>query len=569
MDLGLSGLASGFDWRSLVDQLIEVERAPERRLRSDQTMLQHRNQACGSISTQLLVLQNRLDQLTDPELFAGRVSSTTAADLASVQALPGATLGRYTFSFSQLATAARQRGSLDVGKPLSATDNVSALTLNGAAFGAAITPGTLTVNGKQITITASETLQSVFDKIHTATGTAVSATYNATSDKISLSSTGPIVLGSGTDTSNLFEVAKLYNNGSGAIASTTALGGVKLGDALADSNLATAISDGGSGAGEFKINGVSISFDAAVDSVQHILDRINHSAAGVTATYDRSNDGFTLVSKTTGDVGIGLEDVTGNFLAATGLQGGTLERGKNLLYTIDGGEQLVARSNTITEASSGLPGLSVTALKEGSTDVNISSDTTQIKSALQDFLTDYNKVQTLIDTLTASSTDSDGKVTTGILAGDSDAFGIASKLRALANSAIAGTAGSYKSLENLGITSNGNDNTLLLENEGKLDAALSGNLDAIKTLFADETDGLAVRLTAYLEKSGGDEGALGVKQGNLTKQSAQIDAQIADFERRITAERQRLIDRFVTMETAQSNLSSQLQYLTQGFGSTS
>ena len=39
-----------------------------------------------------------------------------------------------------------------------------------------------------------------------------------------------------------------------------------------------------------------------------------------------------------GDIGISVEDVTGNFAAATGLTGGTVERGKNLLYTVNGGD---------------------------------------------------------------------------------------------------------------------------------------------------------------------------------------------------------------------------------------
>jgi len=36
MELGLSGLASGFEWKSVVDQLVEVERAPQRRARREQ-----------------------------------------------------------------------------------------------------------------------------------------------------------------------------------------------------------------------------------------------------------------------------------------------------------------------------------------------------------------------------------------------------------------------------------------------------------------------------------------------------------------------------------------------------
>ena len=53
---------------------------------------------------------------------------------------------------------------------------------------------------------------------------------------------------------------------------------------------------------------------------------------GVTASYDSINDRMVLANRTTGDIGIAMEDVSGNFLAATGVTAGTLERGKNLLY---------------------------------------------------------------------------------------------------------------------------------------------------------------------------------------------------------------------------------------------
>lgn len=113
-----------------------------------------------------------------------------------------------------------------------------------------------------------------------------------------------------------------------------------------------------------------------------------------------------------------LEDVTGNFLAATGLSGGTLDRGKDLLYTINGGGQLVSHSNTITADSSGITGLTVTALKESTTKVTIGADTTTIKSAINSFISEYNRAQSLIDSQTASTTDAKGTVTAGTLAGE-------------------------------------------------------------------------------------------------------------------------------------------------------
>ena len=296
-----------------------------------------------------------------------------------------------------------------------------------------------------------------------------------------------------------------------------------------------------------------------------MLDRINDSTAGVNASYDAVNDRFTLTNKATGDVGVALEDVTGNFLAATGLSGGTLARGKDLIYTVDGGGQLTSQSNTITEASSGLAGLSVTALKVGATTVDVSSDTSKIKAAITSFLSDYNKMQSLIDTQTASSTDTKGKVTAGVLAAESDVSDLASRLRATANASVSGLTGTLKNLNDLGIVSNGDDNSLKLEDEDRLTAALTGNLSSVKAIFADGTNGLAVKLGAYLERTVGDDGTLPARQTNLTKQAAAIDTQVSDMERVVQANRQRLLDSFVAMETAQSNISNQLKYLQKTF----
>ena len=209
--------------------------------------------------------------------------------------------------------------------------------LANAGFANPVTAGTFTVNGKAITISTSDTLQSVFDQISTATGGAVTGSYNASTDEISLASSSPIVLGSATDTSNFLQAAELYNNGTGTITSTSALGGINLNSTLSSANLATAISDGGSGNGEFLINGVQINYNASTDTINDVLQRINDSSAGVTATYDGVNNSFKLTNKTTGDVGISMQDVTGNFLAATGLSSGTLQRGTNLEYSINGG----------------------------------------------------------------------------------------------------------------------------------------------------------------------------------------------------------------------------------------
>src|SRR5437773_11464733 len=134
MDLGVSGLASNFDWRSLVDQLAEVERAPQKRLRTEQNGIQQRNNAYGSILTQLGVLRNRLTTLKDPKLFDTRLVQVGDTGAATASAGNGTPLGTYTFNFAQLAAAAKQQGASNIGKSLSDTNDVSGLVLSDSGF---------------------------------------------------------------------------------------------------------------------------------------------------------------------------------------------------------------------------------------------------------------------------------------------------------------------------------------------------------------------------------------------------------------------------------------------------
>lgn len=561
IDLGLSGLASGFDWRLLVDQLVDVERTPQKRLASEAQSIQTRKTAYDSVNTQLSVLQNRIDDLNDAELFDSRLASSSDEELASVSASAGAALGTYRFAVTQLATAAVRQGTLNIGSPLSATTDVSGVTISGAPFATAVTAGTFSVNGKQVTVASTDTLQGVFDKISTATGGNVTGTYDPTTDKVSLtSSAGEVVLGSATDTSNFLRAMRLSNNGTATTASSSAVGSVRLSEALASSNLATAISDGG-GAGLFKINGVEVTFSAA-DSLSDILERINDSDAGVNASYDSVNDRFLLTNKVTGDLGVALEDVTGNFLEATGLSTGSLQRGNDLLYTLNGGGPLSSHSNTITEETSGISGLSVEALADDSTvTVTVNSDTDKISKAISDFVEAYNKAQAVIDTNTASSTDANGKVTAGTLAGEREAFTIAADLRRLVTSTLASATGTIKRLESIGISTNGDNDQLSISDTDKLDAALSTNLSEVRSLFMDEDAGLATTLAAYLEGAVGDDGLLPAKQDTLDEQVQDIADQIENLERIVQSNRAALISSFVSMEKAQQNINTQMQYL--------
>ena len=241
-------------------------------------------------------------------------------------------------------------------------------------------------------------------------------------------------------------------------------------------------------------------------------------------------------------------------------------RGRDLLYTINGGGQLASHSNTIAETTSGVAGLAVSVLDEGTLTVDVTSDSATIKTAITDFIAEFNRVQALIDTNTASTTDAKGKVTAGILAAESDAYGLASQLRTLANTPLSGLAGTVTQLAAMGIDSNGDDDTLELTDGAALDDALADNLSAVKDFFTNATRGLAVGLSAYLESVIGDDGSIVDKQDNLTRQASDIDTQISDQERLVQFRRDQLITSFLAMEQAQQRTNQQLQFLQQRFG---
>lgn len=566
MDLSLSGLASNFDWKSLVDQLAEVERLPQKRLLAEQNQLEQRRNAYGSIATQLGVLRNRVTALREDSLYTSRTATTGDATIASASASAGSVQGTYRFAFQQLATTARHLGATGAGKALATSSDVSGVVLNAAGFATDVTAGVFRVNGAEVTVATTDTLAGVFTKISDATGGAVTASYNAGTDKIELSSSSAIVLGSATDTSNFLQVAQLYNNGTSSVTSAASLGSARLGAGLSSANLSTTLTYGGTGTGMFKVNGVEIEYSSS-DTLSTLLKRVSDSTAGVTASYDFVNDRFVLANKKTGDVGIALEDVRGNFLSASKISTGSLERGKDLLYTVNGGGQLRSSSNTITDASSGLTGISVTALKEGgTTDISVSADTSKVRQAITAFIDDYNRVQSLIASRTASTTDADGKVTTNTLTSEGDAEGITSTLRRMVFSSVSGLDATMAHLEKLGITTNGDDDSLKLDDATLLDTALATQLDDVKALWDDDAVGLATQMDAYLDRLIGDEGTLVAKQDLLTKQASAIDTQVADLERVVQSNRQRMVDSFVAMETAQAKINQQLQFLSQRFG---
>ncbi|MBO36177.1 MAG: hypothetical protein CMO64_08310 [Verrucomicrobiales bacterium] len=349
MDLNVAGLASGFDWKTMVDQLADIERSQQRRLRMDQSSYNMKKGLLGSIGNLLETLENKAEALAKADLFDARTVTSSENHLAAT-ASTGTASGDYRFKIYQMATAAKQQGTADIGKSLTTTNSLAT-----AGFSIAITAGTFTVDGTQITIATTDTVDAVVSRITNDVAN-VTASYDSNNDKITLTkSSGTLVLGASTDTSNFLQATHLSNNGMSSITSTNKLGGINLQHTANEANFQTS---GTAASGSFTINGVSISY-TSTQTIADILSSINSSSAGVFANYDAVNDRFTLSNKTDGDMGITLSDVSGSFLTNSGILGGSLTRGKNLIYKLNDGTAVLNQGNSITEASTGIAGLTV------------------------------------------------------------------------------------------------------------------------------------------------------------------------------------------------------------------
>ena len=281
----------------------------------------------------------------------------------------------------------------------------------------------------------------------------------------------------------------------------------------------------GSGAGNFTINGVTIDYNVNNDSVQNVLPRINASTAGVTASYDRLNDRFSLSNKNSGDLGIAVSEPASGLLAALGLgSSATLVRGKNAQFSIDGGPTLISPGNTFNAAIHGIAGLAMTATSETTETITIDGDNTGARSKIEDFIAKYNAVQTAIEAQTRTTTSATGTVSAATLAGNHEVTDISKQLRNKVFGAVPGLSSSVQRLENLGIDFKSGTNELEIKDSTKLDTALRDHSDDVSTLVRSKPNGLVARIDTFVSNITAATGTLTTQTQTLARQATSLDA---------------------------------------------
>jgi len=563
----LSGLVSGFDWKSFVDTIISLERTPAKKLQTEIETNTDKAEALDSVGTMLTSLNTAITALNTDGVFDARSASTSGTGWtasASTSAAPGSA----AFTITQLATASKITSASDIGSDIATSSDVSGVSLANLGTGTALTAGVFTVNGARVTVDLGSSLADLFTAIGTATGGKVIGSYSATTDKITLANavevppnTTPIVLGSSTDTSNFLTITRLANNNSTSTTSSTKLGAANPTATLANARLKTPISGvDGSGNGSFTINGVAITYNTGTDTLNSVVSRINAAGAGVSAAFDPITDKVSLQNTSTGDLGFSLADNSGTFLSSFGLTSGTsLTSGLNAQFSVNGGATQTSMSNTLTADTHGITGLSLTATSLGTQTVSVAAETTSVRTKIDAFINSFNAVQSFIDSQT-KVTSANGKVTTSTLSDNREIQSWGTTLRKNIFAAVPGLSSTMSQLSHVGIDFSGTSSLLTIKEPTKLETALKERPTEVSAMFRQSSTGVFARLNTLLDSYNGGTlgtgGILGKQKTSLTSSSTSLTTQIAEIDRRLVQRRSVLEAGFIAMERAQSLIKS-------------
>jgi flagellar hook-associated protein 2 len=573
-----TGLSSGIDTNSIVDQLISVESAPKTLLIQQQNITKLQTQDFQDLSTKLYTLKAAADALRDPTMYAGSPTATSADTTKLTATATGtAAASSYNVVVQNIARAAvsQQTDTSDVSSftTLYAGNGVYASTASKltdltAADGTAqgYTVGdTITLSSTQgghantasFTVTASSTVSDLAGFMQS----------NMAGSTVALQPGGKLEITSapGVDQAN----TNVSLTGSiGAATSTQA--------ATGNTTLQSA------GAMDIQSSGVGIHVDVQAGwTMNDVANAINSKNGTVKAT--TANGMLRLTSTQTGAASaIQISNVTGG-ASAIGLS--TQVAGSDATGTIDG-NAFTSASNQVTSA---IPGVTMNLTSAtGPAGVTLSVnpqqvDNDSIVSKVQSFVTAYNDV---IKTATTEMTEkkvinpaNDADRLKGALFGDSRLTSLVDSLRSAFFAPVSGLTGAQSIASFAGLSTgafgSGDTTGQLSLDTDKLKTALAGGTGAIKGLFASNgsdstTDGLMQRVSDLSFSAVKSDGVVANAISNTQTESGDLQTQIDAMADTLTQREAALKAQFTAMESSLSDLKSmQSQLLSALGGSTS
>ncbi len=158
--------------------------------------------------------------------------------------------------------------------------------------GMGVTAGSFDINGVTIMVQADDSLNSVLDRINQSAAD-VTAVFDVATETVLLT----------RQTAGAENSIVVANDTSGFLAATKLATAVPANPGKDSSSpIGEIASLSQISSGSFRINGVDIALDVAVDSIDAVADRINSSAANVTAAFDVDSGRFSVVANDVEDL---------------------------------------------------------------------------------------------------------------------------------------------------------------------------------------------------------------------------------------------------------------------------
>ena len=596
----VGGLMSGLNTADIISKLMSIERQPLDRLQEKYDQLTYKKDLYQELYTKLFSFQDTLRSLRLQGTFLKKDVTSSDESVLTATATPDAAEGTYKVKVDSLATATSIESSA-IDNPIGHFVDPTVPLIN-AGFATTPTSGTITVDGVSISVDVNtDSLNDVLNSI--TSNTSLTATYDNTTDKVTLArasgDTSSINVGSEEDTSNLLDITGLLtsatqvnDNGTPAdpgddysyVESAHHLGRILLNQALSDVNWYR--TDVTIQSGSFSINGTSISVNAT-DTIQDIIDKINESSANVTARYNTQTDKIELTSTTLGPLQINI-DTAGDSSNFTKLVSWdtvtsseqTLGSNSQIEVSFNGGttyETFIRSTNTITDAMDYVT-LNLQNTSATPVDLNITRDTSDAKTAVENFVSDYNDLidylYTKLNETPVGNPQTEEEKKEGLLAHDSTVRMLYDRLRSFAYATISGQQ-QYDSLPMVGVNTGeiGVDYHQILKgelnlDEDTLDSALATNPNDVMRLFQNVAtgtqEGIAQRMNDMINqyvRYGGMIQSVITTGGSIDQEQGYLQGQIDTLNEQLQAKELYYWQKFTTMEQALSNLQAQGAWL--------
>ncbi len=231
----------------------------------------------------------------------------------------------------------------------------------------------------------------------------------------------------------------------------------------------------------------TVTIDSTNNSLQGIRDAINAAKIGVQASIvgDGSATPYHLVlnSSKTGATSSMKITTTGDSALANLMNydpAGTqnfkeVVNAQSANLTVNG-IPVTSASNSVSTA---IQGVTITAQKVGTTNLNLTANTTQIQSGITAFVNAYNSLNSTIASVTSYNPSTKAA---GALLGDATVQSVQNQIRSVMTNPVAGLGGGLTNLAQIGISFQ-KDGSLAVDSS-KLQSALSTNFSDVAGLFA-------------------------------------------------------------------------------------